>query len=790
MSRLSSRWGRRALAFLAALLTLILIAAVWAAVVWRRQGLDPSELAAVPGTAVDVDAWGVPTISGPDWPTLAEGQGFVTAANRLWQMELTRRSSAGSLSELFGEAAIDADKRRLLEDWPGVADRLAAALPPDEAEICARYAAGVNRFIEENPGRWGVEFALLRVEPKPWTCSDSMLVMLAMARDLSTAADDESAEARWRDALDPEWEQLLFPVDHPWNHPLFGENAHALHLPATALRGSEPTPQPPGDTPLYPGSNSWAWRGETGAFLANDPHLGASVPQLWFMNRLRISATDWVVGASIPGLPLVVLGMNPTAAWGFTNVGEDVDDLVIEQVSEDGANYLASRTAGVDGAAETEVWKPVERREHTLLVKGQAPQTVVSLHTDRGPLQRREALDGAWASREWLPFQEPSAVAHLAMLGCAKARTIDDFQAAIGRFRFPAQNVVVMDRAGAMLYQASGLGVRRTVDGGRPAESLDGAWLGLESSAERPRLVIPADGPQPAWIATANARIWVGQPSDRWASDRRVERIRTVLAGRADLTREDMERLQMDTASRYHQILLEWVIARHPPADDGEAAMMDRWKAWDSFAANDPRTFTEALAVEATVRESLLDAVRRARLPAAFKQIPYAWGREDAWILLTLGVPNDDRSELAVDWSSATPGFERFGLIEGEVAQAAARAASAVVELYPVTNRWAAQHPFVSRVPLIGDWFKIGAPEQLGYANLVRSEKPRHGASARLVWDLRHPEQSTWITPVGQSGHVASAHYSDLQARYHADTRNPIFDADHDWGFNPSSSGR
>ena len=126
MSRLSSRWGRRALAFLAALLTLILIAAVWGAVVWRRQGLDPSELAAVPGTSVDVDAWGVPTISGPDWPALAEGQGFVTAANRLWQMELTRRSSAGGLSELFGEAAIDADKRRLLEDWPGVADRLAA----------------------------------------------------------------------------------------------------------------------------------------------------------------------------------------------------------------------------------------------------------------------------------------------------------------------------------------------------------------------------------------------------------------------------------------------------------------------------------------------------------------------------------------------------------------------------------------------------------------------------------------------------------------------------------------
>ena len=787
MSRPSSPWRRRALAVLAALLALVALAAAAGAYVWGRQGLDPSELSAVPQTQVEVDAWGVPTISGPDWGAVIEAQGFVTASERLWQMELTRRSASGGLSELFGEAAIEADKRRLTEDWQGTAQALAAALPPDEAEICERYASGVNRFIRGRRGRWGIEFALLRFEPRPWTCADSMLVMLAMARDLSSASEDEANEARWREALDPEWQQLLFPVDHPWNHPLFGENPHRTHLPSTPLAPSSPAPSAPGDAPMTPGSNSWAWRGATGAFLANDPHLGANVPHLWYMVRLRLSERDWVVGVSAPGLPLVVLGMNPALAWGFTNVGEDVDDLLLETVSPDGARYLVSRTPDALGGEPTEVWAPIERREHTLRVKGQEPQSVVSLHTARGPLQRRSALDGAWASRAWLPFQDPAKVAHLAMLGCAKARTVTEIEAAIGRFRFPAQNVLVVTRAGDIVYQASGLGVVRTVDGGRPEPALEGAWLGLEPPSARHRLELLADAPDPAWIATANARIWVdgdaGDASERWASDRRVERIRTALAGKTDLSREDMERLQMDTTSRYHQILLEWVAARHPPADDGEAAMMRRWASWDGVAATAPQTFTEALAVEATLRDSLVDAVRRARLPAAFKQIPYYWSRDDAMILLTLGLPNDDSSETAVDWGATNPGFDRFGLVEAEVAQAAARAASAVVELYPVTNRWTAQHPFVNRVPLIGAWFEIASPEQAGYPNLVRTEKPRAGASARLVWDLRDPASSTWITPVGQSGHVRSPHYADLQPRYHADQRLPVFDTAHGWGF-------
>jgi penicillin amidase len=244
-----------------------------------------------------------------------------------------------------------------------------------------------------------------------------------------------------------------------------------------------------------------------------------------------------------------------------------------------------------------------------------------------------------------------------------------------------------------------------------------------------------------------------------------------------------MERFQLDTRSRHHQILLEWAAARHPPRDGGEEAMIARWRAWDGVAASDPQTFTEALAVEDALSQTLLDAVRRQLLPPALKHAPYEWSRDDVWLLETLGVA-DAGSETSVDWDLARTkaGFDRFGLDEAEVATAAVRAASQVQDLYPERNRWAAQHPVVGRVPLLGPLFAIATPQQLGWPDLVRVERPTGGASARLVWNLRDPARSTWITPVGQSGHVRSPHYADLQPIFQAGERVPVFDAEHDWG--------
>lgn len=784
MSATRSRWSKALLWSLSAVLGLVGAATAYGVTVWSRQGLDPDDLDPGAGATVEVDAQGIPTITAPDWGALVEAQGYVVAANRLWQMDLMRRKSGGGLSAWFGAAAVEADRSRLEEDWPGVAARLAEALPPDERGYCERYAKGVNRFIEEEEGRWGVEYAILRVEPAPWSCTDTMLVMMAMADDLSTSSDDDAATWGWREALDPEWEDLLFPEDHPWNRPIFGENPLRLALPSTRLDGGAVAPPAAPAEEIVPGSNSWAWRGPTGAFLANDPHLGANVPHLWFLVRMRVSAQDWVVGSAIPGIPGVVLGMSPRVAWSFTNAAEDVDDLLLERVSEDGERYLSKVVTGADGQAE-EVWIPIERKSSTLVVKDSAPVEVVARFTKRGPLSRRAALGGAWASRQWLPFQDPDLVAHLPVIAFARARTLDEFEVAVSRFRFPAQNVLAMDRAGNILYRTSGMGVVRTANGEQPRDALSAAWAGLAPVSERPRLLKPAEAAGPAWVVTANARIWEDDWHHEWASDRRTRRIEQVLANRADFTQEDMEDLQRDTMSRLHQLLLEWTAARHTPRDDAEAAMIARWRAWDGFATSDPKTFSEALAVETAIRDTLLEQVRRHLLPPDLKEEPYNWARQDAWMLLVLGA-GDPGAETAVDWEAARAraGVDRFGLTEEQLAAAAVRAASGEAPLYSEANRWAAQHPFVGRVPVVGDYFAIGTPQQQGWPNLVRVERPKGGASARFVWNLAAPAKSTWITPVGQSGHLRSEHYADLQPRWHADQRLLVFDDGHDWGFN------
>lgn len=769
---LAERVGRLARALrrvLLALAMLLVLAAAGAWAIWNRQGLDDEAWADFEGATVEIDAHGVPTITAESWPALVEAQGYVTAANRLFQMDLMRRGAGGRLAAWFGEPALQVDEPRRQEDWSGQAAWLAERLPADERRLCDAYAAGVNRFIEDRPWGWGLEYAILRVRAEPWSCPDTMLLLMAMASDLSSSAGADAERAPWMASLPPEWARFLFPADHPWNVPMFGAPTAPLRLPG------QPEPPTPADGALapsaveapVPGSNNWAWAGATGSFVANDPHLGARVPHLWFLVRLRVKPPrgedEWAVGATIPGLPGVVLGMNARLAWAFTNVGEDVDDYLLEQVSEDGGRYLARR--GPDGA---EVWQEVERRPYTIEVKGAPPREGQALFTHRGPLARRAQLGQRWASRAWLPLQRDSRLARLATVGVNRARDLDDLDRALDAFTFPAQNVVAADAAGNLLYRASGTGVQRAVSGDLPADAVAGEWLGLEPASSRPRLRRAATEASPAWIATANERIWNTGFDHRWADDGRAARIRERLDGQTALTRADMEALQLDTYSRYHHVLVRWAIARHAPQDAQQAEAMARWASWDGHAAHDPATFTEALALASALKGALLAPVV-ARLPAGLRELPYSWRRSDAWILATLGVgPEDgaapDPTTLFQSPESGAAGFAAFGLQEAEVAAAVVAAALRPAEPYPSANRWTAQHPFVGRVPVLGDLFRIPEPEQLGHDGLVRTELPKFGASLRFVWDLRAPGSSTWITPVGQSGHVRSPHYRDLQA--------------------------
>ncbi len=720
------------------------------------QGIDPEGTFDVAGASVAFDEHAVPTVVADDWPALVEAQGYVTAGLRLFQMDLMRRAATGRLAELV-PAALPLDERRHREDWAGAVASMAAALPPGERALCDAYAAGVNRFIEDHPWRWGVEYLLLRVRPAPWRCRDTLAIALSMAEQLSSDRHLERDRIVWHEHLPADWYTFLFPQDHPDNAPLFGTPRPPPPLPAPlppvqagqALPASEPAPE-------LPGSNAWAITTPDGArLLANDPHLGANVPHLWLFVRLYRGPERWVVGVSIPGVPGVVLGMNPALAWAFTNVGEDVDDLVEETLVDGGRRYVAD--VAPDG---TPILRDVEVRRHTIRVRGGETKIVESRHTHRGPLVE---VRGRVYSRMWLPLRRDPSLAGLWTVGLADARSLAEADRALDRFRTPAQNVTVLDRAGNLLYRATGTGIVRRASGKLPGPGPAREWLGLAPPIERPRRCVSAG--KRTTLVTANQRIWVDDFGHDWASDRRAARIRRALDAIAEPTVEAMARLQLDTTSPYHRLVARFVVEHAPPAGPTEEAARAVLAKWDGVAFAHEHAYALARTAERALFDGLLGRVKAAFLPPEDRAVGYPGRMRDAWIRRVLADP---------------AAAARFGTSWAELAAEALSAAAAGPTGYIVANRWQAQHPFVGRVPLLGDLFRVAEVAQWGDADLVRVERPRFGASFRVVWDLAEPARSRWITPVGQSGHVG-AYFAHLQRAFHRDERLPVFDGEREY---------
>lgn len=748
-----------------------------------RQGAPLAGVERVGVSAEPLDGFGVPVIRGGDWAAIVEAQGFVVASERLFQMDLIRRFAGGRLSELFGRAALDADLRRHREDWSGVAGRAVEELPADERELCEAYAAGVNRFITRAEGHWSIEYALLRIEPEPWRCADTMLVLLSMIEQLTGAGEADAVRGAWKQALGERWFDFLFTQHHPWNEPIIGTTTRTVVLPLDRPLPAEPlgadeghaaknstaretfagVPEPfasqlallAGGGTDVPGSNSWAWCGTTGCYLANDPHLGYSVPQTWFALRLERSPEEWAVGVSLPGIPGIVLGMNRHLAWAFTNVGEDVDDLLLERLSENGASYLADVEDG------REVWVPVRTVSSIIRVKDAEPVTVEAHFTHRGPIEDRPHTGPS--SRQWLAFQ-PGMLRLPSKL--ARAKDWTELNAALDDMKAPAQNVLMVDRAGNLGYRASGTGVKRRLDGQVPQPAIAGEWAGFEPPGARPRRFLAASSTAttPRFIATANQRIWPSPFGHAWADDARHERIRRALAASDRFGPGDMQALQLDTESRFHRWLLDWVAARAKPESEEQRRLLETWRRFDGVATKDRATFTRALAVEDAAQKLLIDRVRKHRLAPRDADLPYRHRLWRAWLLTTL----DTRD-----------GTEVFGVDEAAFAQRLLEIAekTRVEPDYAEQNAWLAQHPFAQRVPLIGPLFEISRMPQVGSAQVPRVEGPKFGASVRVVWSLSRPEDSRWSFPVGQSGHIGSPHYDDARAGWFAERWRPVFPA-------------
>ncbi len=440
------------------------------------------------------------------------GLGFVHAQDRLWQLETHRRIGAGRLAEAFGAPALETDRfLRALGVRRAAAAQWAKASPEVRAAIVA-YTAGVNALLQSGTQKRPAEFVVLGLQPEPWTPEDSLAWAIMMAWDLGGNWSTELLRMRLALKLPVARIDELLPP-YPGEKPLATADYAALFRGLRSTAGSasrrcSPRRRPASKASAPTTGSCTARTPTTGKpLLANDPHLKLSAPALWYFARLEAPGLK-VAGATMPGLPFVVLGQNEHVAWGFTNTGPDVQDLYLERIKPDDAG----RYQTPDG------WAAFETAEEVIKVKGAADVAVRVRSTRHGPVISdagvAAGLTGpadkpAYAlAMRWTALDADSTTLD-AGLALARVRSVDEFVAASARYVAPMQNMVVADGDGHIGLVAAGRVPLRKPEndlkGQVPSPGWDASydWAGFLEPQLTPREIDPARG----WIATANQRI-------------------------------------------------------------------------------------------------------------------------------------------------------------------------------------------------------------------------------------------------------------------------------------------
>ena len=609
---------------------------------------------ALPGLSAPVtvqrDAQGVPHIHAATLDDLVLAQGFVTAQDRLFQMDLLRRHAAGTLAELFGPALLVHDRMQRTLMIRRSAEAILAQMPPDQVHLLNVYARGVNAVIisATRAGTLPVEFHILHYTPAQWTSRDSVLVAMSMFQNLTDTFTAKLAREELTARLNsPDNAALLsdlYPVgswrDHPPAQPIADLTTQTIPFVQIPLDPSQSSLRRPVEATsptresilaglqrllakrcdgCTPGSNEWVVSGAHTAsgkpLLSNDMHLTLGVPDTWYEADLEADAGTpeplHVAGVSLPGLPLIVVGHTQHLAWGFTNLGADVQDLYIEHLRDSGQN---EQFHAIDGT-----WQPVVHLPETIVVRGGRNVTLDVIAVRHGdaltpildPVLTPDMLiqngQPRSISLRWT-LNDPS-VLRLPMLDIAQAHDWPSFVAAFSTFGGPAQNVVYADDQGHIGYHATGRVPRRGItrnpaadalppDIATPVLSQPGAtshgqsdplaqteiasvltppsgqlsepsspvpevndpaneWTGYIPYDQLPQVFDPPGG----ILATANARVTPdGYPypiTTNWAAPYRNERIWHLLAHRVNLTPADMLAIQTDITSDFDRVLAQ-----------------------------------------------------------------------------------------------------------------------------------------------------------------------------------------------------------------------------------------
>ncbi len=569
------------------------------------------------------DAFGIPHIYATNYHDLFFAQGYVHAQDRFWQMDFWRHIGSGRLSEMFGESQVETDRFLRTLGWARVVEEELATLDAETSVILEDYAAGVNAYLDDHQdSELSLEYAILKLlnpdyQPDSWTPLHSLTWAKAMAWDLGGNMDDEIQRAILLKTLTPQQVDEIvppYPADHPVIVPNFQVKAQVRPAKLEAVRSIDvqiafedlarklnTLETLMGQRGSGIGSNSWVLSGEltsTGMpLLANDPHLGAQMPSIWYEVGLHCEPMGpdcpyEITGFSFAGIPGVIIGHNDRIAWGFTNVGPDVQDLYIERTNPSNPYQYE-----VNGE-----WVDMELVRETIQVAGAEPVEVIIRYTRHGPIisdtyglltdftekSGTELPSNYVIALRWTALEKSETFPAIWKLNVAQ--NWDDFREALSHFNVPSQNVVYADVEGNIGYQTPGkIPIRANSDGTLPVPGWtdDYEWMGYIPYEELPSVFNPAEG----YIVTANnAVVDLEYPyliASTWSYGYRAQRIVDMIQdapGLIDMTY--IQKMQGDDMDLNAETLVP-VLLELPLEDERLDAPLSFLKDWDYQAHMD-----------------------------------------------------------------------------------------------------------------------------------------------------------------------------------------------------------
>jgi penicillin amidase len=796
LSRNRQRGWPRILLRTAGVLFLLLVLAVCVGVLWLRSA-EKTGLPQLDGdlhlpglsapVTVERDAHGIPHIEAATQDDLFFAQGYVTAQDRLWQMDTFRRNANGDLAEILGPSLVRHDKTQRTLQFRKTAQRIYGHLgAPDRARM-DDYARGVNLYIAQHQDSLPAEFRLLMYRPQPWTGVDSLSIAMMMTQMLDTHWYGKLGREQVASALNnPKLETDLYPVGSWRDHPPTGElidwsqphppppgtkddedddrtQASASHAAHDSLASLETGELPralrallglPDCAGCALGSNNWVVAGSHTAsgkpLLANDMHLALTEPNIWFMADLRAPGYH-AAGVTLPGMPLVVEGHNEHVAWGFTALYADVQDLYVETLDGKG-NYQSA-----DGT-----WKPLAIDREIIHVRAGKDVAFDVQSTAHGPLLNpvftREKRPIAL---KWTLYD--ATLNSIPLYAMNVAQGWDQFSAALRQWPYPTQNLVYSDDQGHIAYHAIGqVPLRPAGLVGVPIKDAAHEWQGYIPFDDMPNALDPPSG----FLATANSRVTTDRSpyplSLEWVDPYRVERIYKALQGRDKLTPKDMLAVQTDVYSEVDQELAHrfaYAIDHTPGVDDRLRRAADLMRSWDGRLSTD----SVAASVYAWAHRSLWPLVFVPKLGKAAEY--YEWSESNFAEEEIVMHANPDWLPIGYkNWDALLTEAVRRGMKDGKAPEDLGQWTYGSWHVVDI------EHPLSGFLPMIGRIAGTGAQPLSGDTTTVKQVGRDFGPSQRFTMDWSNIDGSAENIVLGESSDPYSPYFRDQWKDYYGGT--------------------